>query len=323
MTKLIDIKILNNTLFLKFENKGYIKVKNINAFNLQIADCPKDLNYFELFKTSFDDVDYFEECIKPLLDKFNIKYSDFPNVDWSKYSEIRNIDLFNCTNDYYFESYDWMENRYNHKHRLLICSNGRAILLRLYPKLKFVTPFQALQNIIEFLKENFKVRNVKEILTDYKNVELELKDIFIEFREIYEAEQAEKKRIENKKILESKQHQRLCYLRDNQELLFKNLKEKISASDYDLVLAYSCYNFSYLKKPSKALRDCVYNYIAHYLRNVLNAAGFDTILYGNLLKYFAITNCKKVLLKFDAEQIGPDHDKKWQISNFSFSTINN
>lgn len=321
MTKLIDMEISNNRLFLTFENGGYIKVSNLNLFTINIAECNKELNYIEFFQNKFDEIEIYNNTAQSMIDELKIKESDL-----SKSEILKKMEQDGFWMDFFSIQYDEYDNKYCHKHRCLICSNGKAILLKL-TDIAFSeqrTPFEILQNVVKILKENFEVCEVAENLKNYGNVELRLKDVFIEFRDIYERRQVE----ERKRELKSEENQKFRYVAKNKELLYSNLQKQVLESDYDLILAYSNYNFNYLinnklTKPSKNLRDCIYNDIKYYITNLLKSKGFDLSIYEILFTNFEIRNSKKLLLKFDAEQIGPDHDKKWQISNFSFSTINN
>lgn len=321
MNKLTDIQISNNTLILKFDNGGYIKVNNLDCFELSVGKCSKELNYFELFQTSFYEIDKFNDDVeslreKQLLDSFKL---DMALAKLKKeFTYYKNNPLFDYCDPY--------ENPYPYTHQCLICSNGKAILLELVEWVddEDYSPFDILQRALKIIKSNFEVYNVEENLDNYEDVKLGLKDLFIKFRKIYE----EQETIKRKQELESEQNQKYLYVQEHKELLYKNLQKKVSASDYDLILSYNNYNFDYLinnelAKPSKKLRDCVYNYLDNYIFNLLRSKGFDLSLYKILFTNFKIKKCKKLLLKFDAEQIGPDHDKSWQISNFSFSTTNN
>lgn len=48
MNKLIDIHITNNTLLLKFENDGYIRLNNLDYFDYQIKNCDF-IDYLQFF----------------------------------------------------------------------------------------------------------------------------------------------------------------------------------------------------------------------------------------------------------------------------------
>ena len=174
--------------------------------------------------------------------------------------------------------------------------------------------------IVKVLPEKLQAKYAAFILKNYNDIEIGLKDVFIEFRDIYERRQIEEK----KRELRSEESRKFRYVETNKELLYDDLQKKISKSDFDLILTYSNYNFDYLinnqpAKPSKRLRDCVYNYLENYIRDLLTSGGFDLSLYEILFANFKIKKCKKLLLKFDAEQIGADHEKRWQISNFSYN----
>jgi len=320
MNKLIDMEISNNRLFLNFENGGYIKVSNLNLFNLKIAKCYKELNYIEFFQNEFDDIELYNQVAQSMIYELKIKESDLNRSQILKKMEEYTIDT-----DRFLVQYDEYDNRYSYKHKCLICSNGKAILLKLSDIAFFEkrTPFEILQNEVKILKENFEVCNVEQSLQNYNDVEIGLKDVFIEFRDIYERRQIEEK----KRELRSEESRKFRYVETNKELLYDDLQKKISKSDFDLILTYSNYNFDYLinnqpAKPSKRLRDCVYNYLENYIRDLLTSGGFDLSLYEILFANFKIKKSKKLLLKFDAEQIGADHEKRWQISNFSFQQLN-
>lgn len=330
MNKLIDIQILNNTLLLTFENGGYIKVSNLNLFTLNIAKCYKKLNYIEFFQTKFDDIDTYNDIAESMIYQLKIKESDL-----NKSKILEKMGQYKFDMDKFLVQYDEYDNKYNYKHKCLICSNGKAILLKLtdIAFFEYRTPFEILQNEVKILKENFEVCNVNENFEvfDFKldhehdnSIEFALKNVFIDYRDIYERQQVEKQ----KQKLKSQENQKFSYISTNRELLYNNLQKKISASDYDLILSYTNYNFYHLinnklTKPSKKLRDCLYRYLDNYIFDLLGSKGFDLSLYKILFTNFKIKNSKKLLLKFDAEQIGPEHSKSWQISNFSFSTTNN
>lgn len=321
MNKLINIEISNNRLFLNFDNGGYIKLKSLDCFEVSIGECSKELNYIEFFETSDFIIEKFNDDVKLLCEEQELKdlFRD------ELLAKLKN--KFPIYKEDFFSGYcDAYENPYLYNHRCLICSNGKAILLRLveWVEDEDYSPFDILQRALKIIKENFEVCNVEENLENYENVELELKDVFIEFRKIYEKKQAEERDLE----LNSKKNQEYLHISTNKELFYNNLQKEISASDYDLILSYTNYNFDYLinnelAKPSKKLKNCVYNYLANYIFNLLKSKGFDLSIYKILFTDFKIKKCKKLLLKFDAEQIGPDHDKTWQISNFSFSTTTN
>jgi hypothetical protein len=328
MNKLIDIQISNNELILKFDNGGYIKVNNLDCFKISVGECSKKLNYFKFFQTSFYETDTFNDDVKWLLEKKLLDSFEKELMTKAEYSNMvlakLKGELFTYDSPYYNDSWDPYENPYTYDHQCLICSNGKAILLDLLVDWWYDSPFDMLQRALKIINENFEVYNIIENLENYENVKLELKDVFIEFREIYEEQQAKERDLQ----LKSEKNQKYIHILTNQELFYNNLKKEVTANDYDLILSYTNYNFDYLinnelAKPSKKLRDCVYKYLDRHITALLRSKGFDLSLYEILFTNFKIRKCKKLLLKFDAEQIGPDHDKSWQISNFSFSTTNN
>ena len=272
----------DNLLTIYFDNGGYIKVNNLNRFNFNLSRCSKELHYLE-----------------------------FPNVEDFIYSD---------KNDEYVDKF---ENPYNIQHRSLICSNGTAILLEVN-NWEFGDYYnERLGNIHKFLKENFEVYNLEENLENQHIVKSELKYCFFQIREELKEEKEEKEEEEKYE----KEREKYQYFTENCELLYNNIKNEVSADEFNMILAYFEYNYDFVinnqnLKPSKKLKQVARDYLYTYIINLVASKNFDMSVYSFLLQEFSPQlKSKKILLKFEAEQVGAEHNKSWEIINFSYSKI--
>lgn len=246
-----------------------------------------------------------------LILKFdNGGYIRLNNLDYFDY-QIKNCDFID-----YLQFFASKQENY----RFICANNGKAILIDINDS-NFLPDddenwhAQFYENVNNFLGVNFIVNNVVE----QKELE-QLTRLRKVFKEI-EWQQAN---------LECEKNE--LYIKNNIDEILSELKAKLNKDEFNFVIAYLMgnYDFEALKdglkiNVSKSLKTAIRNHVKNIIISIFEKHNLDISIYDITLiqKFIPPLKSKRLIYKFDAEQIGADHKKSWQISNFSFSTTNN
>lgn len=260
MNKLKSLKITNNTLTLKFENGGYIKVKNLDYFYYQIKNFDIEINYLKFCKIEQQDYRFIcaNNCKAILIDLNDSEFIPDHDDNWQE--EL-------------------------HK------------------------------NISNFLKNNFIINNVDEYKKDEDVMRTRLRDVFEEI---------------NKEEIEKACEKNELIIKNNINKILNEIKAKLNKDEFNFVIAYLMGNYDFVllkdgleNKPSLGLKTAIRNHVKNIIISIFEKHNLDISIYDvNLIQKFSPPlKSKRLIYKFEAEQIGAQHNKSWHISNFSFSTI--
>lgn len=258
MNKLITLTISNKTLFLEFDNGGFIKITNLNHFNYQIKNCDFDINYLKFFSGESGD------------------------------------------------------------YRFVCASNGQAILIDVIE-----TDFQPdndddwhdklHQNISNFLKNNFIVDDVEEYRGNQDAVRNKLSYVFDEI-----------KKEETEKTLDKYEF----FIKENINMLLPMIKNHLKNDEFNFMIAYFTGNYDFVAlkdglqiKTTASLKTAIRNYIENEITKIFQKNQLDAWVRDLKLiqRFCPPLKSKRLTFKVEAEQIGRDHEKRWQISNFSYN----
>lgn len=246
--------------------------------------------------------------------KLNLK---FENGGYIKVSDLNNFDyqIKNCDFDINYLKFFSSELS---DFRFICASNGQAILIDVLE-----TDFQPdndddwhnklHQNISNFLKNNFIIYNVKECNANQETEYFKLSNIFDEIKK----EEIEKTTEKNE-----------VFIKENIDQILNKIKTCLKNDEFNLIATYIMYNHDFLVlknnlqiKPSLSLKQAIRNYVENEITKIFKKYKLDISLFNiNLIKKFCPPlKSKRLTYKVEAEQIGRDHEKRWQISNFSFN----
>ncbi len=291
---------------LKLKNKSTIELKK----NLEILR--KKLQN-EFYKENMNKLIDLEITNNKLILKFeNGGYIKITNLNHFDY-QIKNCDFdINYLKFFSGESGDY---------RFVCASNGHAILIDVLE-----TDFQPdnddnwhdklYQNISNFLKNNFIIHNVKEYKEDQDAVRNKLSNVFDEIKK----EEIEKTSMKNE-----------LFVKENINVLLTAIRNRLKKDEFNFVIAYFMgnYDFVVLKdgsqiKTTASLKTAIRNYIENEITKIFKKYQLDDCVCNlKLIQEFCpFVKSKRLTYKVEAEQIGRDHEKRWQISNFSFQQLN-
>ena len=252
--------------------------------------------------------------------KLNLK---FENGGFIKINNLNPFDyqIKNCNSDINYLRFFSSELR---DYQFICASNGKAILINI----NFFETYDFQpdnddnwhgkfhRNIGNFLKNNFIVDNVEEYKRDEDTERFRLSDVFDEIKK----EELEQALIDNE-----------IYIESNIDALLFEIKNKLKIDEFNFVIAYFMgnYDFVVLKngsqiKTTASLKTAIRNYVENEITKIFKKYELDISLFNiNLIKKFCPPlKSKRLTYKVEAEQIGRDHEKRWQISNFSFQQLN-
>lgn len=248
-----------------------------------------------------------------LILKFdNGGYIRLNNLDYFDY-QIKNCDFID-----YLQFFASKQENY----RFICANNGKAILIDINDS-NFLPDddenwhAQFYENVNNFLEANFIVNNVDECRQEEEVARYRLRSIFNEI---------------DREEIESGEQQNEEYIKNNINDILTHLSSKLTKFEYNFVIAYLMgnYDFEALKdglkiNVSKSLKTAIRNHVKNIIISIFEKHNLDISIYDVTLiqKFIPPLKSKRLIYKFEAEQIGADHKKSWQISNFSFSTTNN
>ena len=246
-----------------------------------------------------------------LILKFdNGGYIRLNNLDYFDY-QIKNCDFID-----YLQFFASKQENY----RFICANNGKAILIDINDS-NFLPDddedwhAQFYENVNNFLEANFIVNNVVE--------QKELEQL-TRLRKVFEEIEWQQANLECEKDE--------LYIKNNIDEIFSELKGRLSQDEFNFLIAYLMgnYDFEALKdglkiNVSKSLKTAIRNHVKNIIISIFEKHNLDISIYDVTLiqKFSPPLKSKRLIYKFEAEQIGADHKKSWQISNFSFSTTNN
>lgn len=203
-------------------------------------------------------------------------------------------------------------------YRFVCASNGQAILIDVeecdftpdndddwHEKLR--------QNISNFLKNNFIIRNVEEYKEDQDAVLCKLSNVFDEIKK----EEIEKTSMKNE-----------LFVKENINALLSAIKNRLKKDEFNFVIAYFMGNYGFVAlkdglqiKTTLSLKNAIRNYVENEIAKIFQKYQLDDCVCNlKLIQDFCPpVKSKRLTYKVEAEQIGADHEKRWQISNFSFN----
>lgn len=245
---------------------------------------------------------------------------EFDNGGYIKITNLNhfNYQIKNCDFDInYLKFFSGESGDY----KFVCASNGHAILIDV-----FETDFQPdnddnwhdklHQNISNFLKNNFIVDNVKEYEGDQDAVLCKLSNVFEEIKK----EEIEKTSMKNE-----------LFVKENINVLLTAIKNRLKKDEFNFVIAYFMgnYDFVVLKdglqiKTTLSLKTAIRSYVENEITKIFEKYQLDDCVSNlKLIQDFCPPiKSKRLTFKVEAEQIGRDHEKRWQISNFSFQQLN-
>lgn len=245
--------------------------------------------------------------------KLNLK---FDNAGYIKLTNLSNFDyqIKNCDFDINYLKFFSSELG---DFRFICASNGQAILIDVLE-----SDFQPdndddwhnklHQNISNFLKNNFFVDNVKEYKGDQDAVLCKLSNVFDEIKK----EEIEKTTEKNE-----------VFIKTNIDALLSAIKNRLKNDEFNFVIAYFMGNYDFVAlkngsqiKTTASLKTAIRNYVENEITKIFEKYQLDDCVCNlKLIQEFCpFVKSKRLTYKVEAEQIGPDHEKRWQISNFSF-----
>lgn len=240
------------------------------------------------------------------------------------YIKINNLHCFsykikNCDSEINYLKFFEIEQE---DYRFICANNNKAILIDLNDS-NFLPDddenwhAQFYENVNNFLEANFIVNNVDECRQEEEVARYRLRSIFNEI---------------DREEIESGEQQNEEYIKNNINDILTHLSSKLTKFEYNFVIAYLMgnYDFEALKdglkiNVSKSLKTAIRNHVKNIIISIFEKHNLDISIYDVTLiqKFSPPLKSKRLIYKFEAEQIGADHKKSWQISNFSFSTTNN
>lgn len=202
--------------------------------------------------------------------------------------------------------------------RFICASNGQAILIDVLE-----TDFQPdndddwhnklHQNISNFLKNNFIVDNVEECNANQETEYFKLSNVFDEIKK----EEIEKTTEKNE-----------VFIKENIDQILNKIKTCLKNDEFNFLIAYFMGNYDFVAlkdgsqiKTTASLKTAIRNYIENEITKIFKKYQLDDCIRNlKLIQEFCpFFKSKRLTYKVEAEQIGRDHEKHWQISNFSFN----
>lgn len=240
------------------------------------------------------------------------------------YIKINNLHCFdykirNCDSEINYLKFFEIEQE---DYRFICANNNKAILIDLNDS-NFLPDddenwhAQFYENVNNFLEAYFIVNNVDEYKKDEDVMRTRLRDVFEEI---------------NKEEIEKACEKNELIIKNNINKILNEIKAKLNKDEFNFVIAYLMgnYDFEALKdglkiNVSKSLKTAIRNHVKNIIISIFEKHNLDISIYDVTLiqKFSPPLKSKRLIYKFEAEQIGADHKKSWQISNFSFSTTNN
>ena len=242
--------------------------------------------------------------------------------DNNGYIKINNLHCFdykirNCDSEINYLKFCEIEQE---DYRFICANNCKAILIDLNDS-EFIPHDddnwheELHKNISNFLKNNFIINNVDEYKKDEDVMRTRLRDVFEEI---------------NKEEIEKTCEKNELIIKNNINKILNEIKAKLNKDEFNFVIAYLMGNYDFVllkdgleNKPSLGLKTAIRNHVKNIIISIFEKHNLDISIYDVTLiqKFSPPLKSKRLIYKFEAEQIGAQHNKSWQISNFSFSTI--
>ena len=247
-------------------------------------------------------------------------FFEFENGGYIKLTNLSNFDYQIKKCDFDINYLKFFSNELG-DFRFICASNGQAILIDVLE-----TDFQPdndddwhnklHQNISNFLKNNFIIYNIEECNANQETEYFKLSNVFDEIKK----EEIEKTSKENE-----------LFIKTNINALLSAIKNRLKNDEFNFLIAYFMgnYDFVVLKdgsqiKTTASLKTAIRKYVENEITKIFEKYQLDDCVCNlKLIQEFCpFVKSKRLTYKVEAEQIGPDHEKRWQISNFSFQQLN-
>lgn len=250
--------------------------------------------------------------LNDILIKDNVLLLNFENG----YIRFNNLNCF----DYQIKRCDLDINYlkfFDKNYRFLLASNGVAILVdvikdEFYPDDDENWHSELDSNIRNFLKDNFVIHNVDECRQEEDVARYRLRSVFDE--------------IDGEEI-EAGEQQNEEYIKNNIKDILTHLSSKLTKFEYNFIIAYLRGNYDLIVfnednlqiKPSLALKKTIKKHLLDIIRSILEKYQFEDCIYdiNHLQNYCPALKTERLTINVKAEQIGAEHNKRWQISNLT------
>ena len=250
------------------------------------------------------------------IEDIQIKNNITIKFDNGGYIRFNNLNCF----DYQIKRCDLDINYlkfFDNNYRFLLASNGVAILVdvikdEFYPDDDENWHSELDSNIRNFLKDNFVIHNVDEHKQEEDVARYRLRSVFDEI----DGEEIQAEEQQNKE-----------YIKNNINDILNNLSSKLTKFEYNFIIAYLRGNYDLIVfnednlqiKPSLALKKTIKEHLLDIIRSILEKYQFDDCIYdiNHLQNYCPALRTERLTINVKAEQIGADHNKRWQIFNLT------